>query len=62
MLSLQKSNSFLSFHYFIFHSKIHKHPRTFLRGGGSKFKVNLCWGSGGRGQGVHVKYKEMNKG
>ena len=44
MLSLQKNNSFLSFHSSIFHSKIHKHPafkmnRNKQGGGGQKFEV-----------------------
>ena len=39
MLSLQKNNSFLSFHSPKFHVKIHKHPGTlFERGGGNSLK------------------------
>ena len=30
MLNLQQNNSFLSFHFPIFRSKIHKHPETFF--------------------------------
>ena len=40
MLSLQKNNSFLSFHSSIFHSKLHKHPA---------FKMNRNEQGGGAG-------------
>ena len=44
MLSLQKNNSFLSFHSPIFHAKVHKHPACHMnrdeqRGAGRKLKV-----------------------
>ena len=47
MLSLQKNN-FLSFHFLIFHSKIHKHPGTFLeRESGNSIKWTYVDGEGG---------------
>ena len=44
MLNLQKKNSFLSFYFSVFHSKIHKHPARKMNrdeqgGAGRKFEV-----------------------
>ena len=42
MLSLQKNNFFLSFHFSVFHSKIHKHPACKM----SRDKQGGGWGGG----------------
>ena len=59
MLSLRKIILF-TFHSLIFHSKNHKHPRTFLRRGGGNSSLKRTYVEGGRGY-IHIKWTGMKK-